>query len=263
MKALPIITDPVFVKKELSKADQFFLTKIRDERDLPFIYLMIKITLTLIPSAILLYTPLLTGNIWWAWAAFHFILCIVVYLGPYTLMLHNTSHRPFFKKEKEIWNKYIPIVLGPFMGQSPNLYFIHHMGMHHNEGNMPEDRSSTMPFKRDSFLGFLHYYLRFMAIGIIELTQYFFSKKRNALGLKAARSEFSYLIVLVLLCYFVNLGATMAVFVIPLIVVRLGMMSGNWGQHAFVDPDNPSNDYTSSITCINSAYNRKCFNGYR
>lgn len=263
MKELPKITDPIFVQRELKGLDKTLVSLIRDERDLPFLYLMIKISLTLIPSAILLYTNLLPDNLWWAWAVFHLILCVGILLGPYTLMLHNTSHRPFFKKELEIWNKYIPLVLGPFMGQSPELYFIHHIGMHHSEGNMPEDRSSTMPFKRDSFFDFLHYYIRFMLIGIIELAQYFFSKKRNALGIKAARAEFLYLILLALLFISVNSGATMAVFILPLILVRFGMMSGNWGQHAFVDQDNPSNDYTSSITCINSAYNRKCFNdGY-
>lgn len=263
MRPFPSITDPVFVKKEHKGLNRFFVQQIRDERDLPFIHLMIKITLTLIPSAILLYTPLLQGNWWWAWAAVHLILCLAIFLGPYTLMLHNTSHRPFFKKENDTWNKYIPWILGPFMGQSPDLYFIHHMGMHHNEGNMPEDRSSTMPFQRDSFLDFLHYYIRFLIIGIIELAQYFFSKKRNALGVKAARAEFLYWLALISLCIFINLGATMAVFIVPLLIIRLAMMSGNWGQHAFVDPEDPSNDYTNSITCINSGYNQKCFNdGY-
>jgi fatty acid desaturase len=184
-------------------------------------------------------------------------------MGPYTLMLHNTSHRPFFNRKNEIWNKYIPWFLGIFMGQSPDLYFIHHMGMHHNEGNMPDDKSSTMPFQRDSFIGFLHYYFRFMFIGIIELAQYFFGKNKKSIGSRAAIKEYTYTIILVLFCFFINLGATMAVFVIPLIFVRLGMMSGNWGQHSFVDANNPGNDYTSSITCINSTYNKKCFNdGY-
>lgn len=263
MKAFPEITDPIFVKKELKGMDKYFVTKIRDERDLPFIHLMLKITFILIPSAILLYTPLLTGNYWWGWAAFHLVLAIAIFLGPYTLMLHNTSHRPFFKKENEIWNKYIPFILGPLFGQSPELYFIHHMGMHHNEGNMPEDKSSTMPFQRDSFFGFLHYYLRFLFIGILELAQYFFGKKRKPLGLKAVRAEFTYLSLLTLLCIFVGLGATMTVFIIPLLIIRLAMMSGNWGQHAFVDHDDPNNDYTSSITCINAGYNKQCFNdGY-
>jgi hypothetical protein len=41
------------------------------------------------------------------------------------------------------------------------------------------------------------------------------------------------------------------------------MMCGNWGQHAFVDREAPENCYRNSITCINTAYNRRCFNdGY-
>ena len=91
------------------------------------LFLMFKITFTLIPSAILLYSPLLEGKLWWSFAAIHLIMCIIIFLGPYTLMLHNTSHRPFFKKKFNIWNKYIPWFLGIFMGQSPDLYFYHHM----------------------------------------------------------------------------------------------------------------------------------------
>ena len=41
------------------------------------------------------------------------------------------------------------------------------------------------------------------------------------------------------------------------------MMAGNWAQHAFIDPGTPGNCYRNSITCINSGYNKKCWNdGY-
>jgi len=39
-------------------------------------------------------------------------------------------------------------------------------------------------------------------------------------------------------------------------------MMGNWAQHAFVDQDEPDNDYKNSITCINSSYNRQCHIGH-
>ena len=257
------ITDPTFVKTDLNSIDSFFNSMIRDERDLPFIHLSIKISLTLIPSAILLYTPLLTGYYWYAWAIFHLILCVGIYLGPYTLMLHNTSHRPFFKRAHDRWNRYIPWVLGPFMGQSPELYFMHHMGMHHAEGNMPEDRSTTMPFQRDSFLGFLQYYFRFIVVGILDLVNYFLGKKRNKMARKAASIEYGFYVILAVIAFFFGLLPTLFVFVIPVLLVRFGMMSGNWGQHAFVDPEEPDNDYKNSITCINAGYNKKCFNdGY-
>ena len=57
--------------------------------------------------------------------------------------------------------------------------------------------------------------------------------------------------------------ATLLVFVATVFITRTAMMSGNWAQHAFVDASRPGNCYVNSITCINSAYNRRCFNdGY-
>ena len=62
---------------------------------------------------------------------------------------------------------------------------------------------------------------------------------------------------------FVNWRATLVVFVVPFVVTRFAMMAGNWGQHAFIDAASPENCYRNSITCINSGYNRRCFNdGY-
>ena len=61
----------------------------------------------------------------------------------------------------------------------------------------------------------------------------------------------------------VNLEATLVVFVAPLVTTRFLMMAGNWSQHAFIDPIDPASDYKSSIVCINTRYNRRCFNdGY-
>ena len=263
MRDFPTITDPTYQPRKLSAFERFLVRFIRDERDLPFVKLSLKITLLFVPSTLVLFSPLLTGAAWRIWATIHLIVCLFVFLAPYTLMLHNTSHRPLYKKEYQIWNKYVPWVIGPFFGQAPELYFMHHMGMHHNEGNMPDDKSSTMPFQRDSLSDFLTYFFRFLFIGAIELKQYFFGKKRDAMGMKVLKYDWTYILVLILMASFVNLGATMVVFIIPLIYIRLGMMAGNWGQHAFVDPDYPDNDYTSSITCINTRYNQSCFNdGY-
>jgi len=60
-----------------------------------------------------------------------------------------------------------------------------------------------------------------------------------------------------------NWQATLLVFILPTIIVRFAMMSGNWAQHAFIDASQPENSYLNSITCINTVYNKKCFNdGY-
>jgi hypothetical protein len=53
------------------------------------------------------------------------------------------------------------------------------------------------------------------------------------------------------------------VVVLPLVITRFLMMAGNWGQHAFIDAEDPLNSYKNSITCINCRYNRRAFNdGY-
>ncbi len=56
---------------------------------------------------------------------------------------------------------------------------------------------------------------------------------------------------------------TTTVFLAPFLIARFMMMAGNWGQHAFVCPDDPGSSYKSAITCVNIRYNRRCFNdGY-
>lgn len=52
---------------------------------------------------------------------------------------------------------------------------------------------------------------------------------------------------------FVNAKATVVTLLIPLIQMRIGMAVGNWGQHAFIDRDDPDSDFRSSITLIDVA----------
>jgi fatty acid desaturase len=62
---------------------------------------------------------------------------------------------------------------------------------------------------------------------------------------------------------FVNLKATMFIFIIPFVFARIVMMLGNWAQHSFIDKTNPEDNYTSAINCINTKYNKMCWNdGY-
>lgn len=265
MRTLTTIKDPVFSgNKEPGSLDHFFLKFINDERDLPFIYLSLKIIFTLIPSAILLYLNVVPGIWWWLHAALHVVLMASM-LGPFTLMLHNTSHRPFFKQKHSWGNGIIPWLIGPFMGQSPFLYYSHHIGMHHSEANMPDDKSSTMPYQRDSFKGFMHYHLRFLFMGIVDLIRYFRGvnkkKGRHFLWL-SYRGEIGFMSFLIIMCL-IHWKATLFVFIIPVLIIRTMMMVGNWSQHAFIDQDEPEVDYKNSITCINTLYNKQCFNdGY-
>lgn len=264
MKSFTHTTDPVFdADRTYTATDRFLLRFIRDPRDLPFVYLTLKITFTLWPLAIIMYIPGLNNITWWIAAAAYTFFNNFVFKGPFGLMLHCTSHRQFFKKEYSVMNHYLPWVLGPLFGQTPETYFAHHIGMHHVENNMPEDESSTMDFQRDSLRHFGRYLGRFMIAAVVDLAGYFLRKNRKQLLRRAVRGEVVFFVVCILLCVFVNAPATIAVFLMPLFISRVIMMLGNWAQHAFIDAETPENSYTNSITCINTKYNHKCWNdGY-
>ena len=262
MRELSPITDPVYTVKKLSSIDRFFAQFIRDERDLPFIYLSMQIAFTIIPLGCLLYSSLLKGYIWYLVAVVDLLLISLYFLGPYTLMLHLTCHRRFYKNEYSFMNKFIPWIIGPFMGQSPESYYSHHVGMHHPENNLWKDGSSTMQYQRDELLHYLHYFFSFMFIGVFELNQYLLSHGKTKISINLNRGEyFSYIFLLTM--SYINMRAALFVFILPYIIIRFGMMSGNWAQHAFIDQKTPENNYRNSITCINAIYNHLCFNdGY-
>ncbi len=255
-----MLTDPRYRPKTRHNAlDRLALRLIHDERDLPFIYLMASMGLVLVPCAIYLLTP---GTFRWWLAPLYLALLFCLYFDRYILMLHNTSHRPLFKRQYKWMNQIIPWVFGPFVGQSPETYFSHHIGMHHPESNLENDLSSTMHYQRDSLTSFLAYWLRFLFLGMFELTRYLYRRGRLKLMRWALVGELSYFAAVGLLLWF-NWPAALTVFVIPFAAARLGMMTGNWSQHAFIDPKDPGNDYKNSIVCVNSRYNRRCFNdGY-
>ena len=262
MRALAEINDPVSVAKPSGAIDRFFAPKLREERDLPFVHLTLKITFTLIPLAILLFVPGIPRWLFWVAAIMYQYLNNVVFKGPYGLMMHCTSHRPWFNSKYSFLNYYLPWVIGPFFGQTPETYFTHHIGMHHVEDNMPEDESSTMKFQRDSIKDFGIYVGTFLFAGIYHLCAYFFRKQKKRLLYRSVRGELLFMAMCVALC-FVNAPATIVVFILPFFTFRIIAMTGNWAQHAFIDPAQPENSYRNSVTCINTKYNVKCWNdGY-
>ncbi|MGN6567751.1 MAG: fatty acid desaturase family protein [Flavipsychrobacter sp.] len=263
MRYLNDITDPTYAQPErLSKLDKYFIKFLKDERDLPFIYLTLSISFTLIPLAVLLYLPFISSWLWWICAVTYLFLNNFRFKGPFGLMLHCTSHRVFFKREYGLMNHYLPWVLGPLFGQTPETYYSHHIGMHHPENNMPDDDSCTMFYQRDSLRGFGMYLGSFFFIGIFNLANYFIKKKRRRLLYRSVRGELLFILACVGLC-FINWPATLVVFILPFVTSRVIMMMGNWAQHAFIAAEDPDNAYKNSITCINTKYNHKCWNdGY-
>jgi fatty acid desaturase len=231
---------------------------LNDPRDVVFVWLSLRCL-----AVGLLGVSLFFFDVPWLYAApAYWLLLIAALMDRFTLMLHCTSHRPLFNKQHRALNHVIPWLVGPFLGQTPNSYFAHHLGMHHREENLAADLSSTMRFQRDRLDHWLRYYLRFLFFGLFELELYFYKQRQWKLFRRVLVGEGAYWASMAALLYFFPLP-TFVVFLAPMLLIRTLMMMGNWAQHSFIRAETPENPYHSSITCINTRYNRRCFNdGY-
>ncbi|MEW6430471.1 MAG: fatty acid desaturase [Myxococcota bacterium] len=254
--SIPAITDPQAVPTYAPTPFQKWIEgQLYEGRDAVFVRLTLKAIVFVAPLIGLLYWHFS----WWLvpvlWA-----VQLALFGPPVILMLHNTMHRPFFKKHRWL-NRAHPYLMSLLFG-IPTGYMEHHVGMHHAENNLRADLSSTMRYQRDNFFHWLIYLLRFLLFIHLELTSYLTSKKRGAMARRALASDLAHVALMVGLG-FVNWRATVAAFVVPYFFMRCAMMWGNWGQHAFIDASRPGDSYVNSITCINSPYNQRCFNdGY-
>lgn len=241
-------------------AQRFFLQFMKDERDLIFIRVSVTMTAIVLPLALVLF---MLPALWVGVLALPYIgFVFLVFGGRYGLMLHATGHRPIFKREYKWMNHYIPWVLGPFLGHTPTSFAAHHMWMHHAENNMLGDQSSTLPYQRDNFLHFVHYWARFFFTSYVHVPRYLYLRGRGRIGLRLMLGELAWL-GLASVAVWVNWAAALVVFIVPMLMMRWLMMAGNFAQHAFVDVDDADNAYRNSNCLINAKYNIKAYNdGY-
>jgi fatty acid desaturase len=227
--------------------------RIHDSRDEVFLRLTLKAVALMLVAMIVLsgffrWTLVPVYLALWGWFA-----------PPVILMLHCTMHRPFLRRRRWLARAH-PYVMSFFFG-IPTGYAAHHMGMHHIEDNMPTDLSSTLRYRRDSFLDFLRYFGRFSFV-LVDLTAYLTKKRRSAMARRVLVGDLGHQ-AFMLCALLVNWRVGLVAFVTPYFLVRVMMLVGNWGQHAFINTARANDGLSNSITCINSAYNKRAFNdGY-
>lgn len=156
----------------------FFCSITKEPRDMITVHCLFNIHLLIFCFSVLLFVQPshLIGLL-------YNVLNLTVFLKRFVLMLHYSQHTSPFKKEYKWINTYIAYVLAPFFGIPSGQYYLHHIVMHHVENNVfPTDLSSTMPYQRDNFLHFIHYYLRYLCAIWIELPYYAFKKGRKRLA---------------------------------------------------------------------------------
>ena len=263
MKVLAAITDPQYQPRpHLTAYEKFWMKFLVDERDLPFIHLLTRIHLIVVPWAFLMFTPLFQGFIWWLVFIPYAYVSQSYFKGRFGLAFHCMCHRRIFKKGYEWMHQWTTWFVCPFFGHTPETYFAHHIGMHHVENNQEDDASSTLHYRRDSFADFMKYFLRFLVAGFVETFYYFFKRKRKKLYMRLSTGELAYILFCVFMC-FINLKATIMILIVPVIYGRFIMMLGNWTQHSFIDKNDPEGHFSSVYNCINNVYNQNCWNdGY-
>ena len=217
---------------------------VRRPTDVVFLTHILLYLATSTPSAIRLY---LQFN--WPHAIFHWMMT-GYYCGAFTLMLHNHIHNNgVLASQYSVFDRMWPYILEPLMGHTWDSYYYHHVKHHHVENNGPGDLSSTIRFQRDELSHFLCYVARFLFLIWFELPLYFYRRGKRSLAVRSGVSELiSYAFIFFMAKQ--NMRATIFVLLIPLVQMRVGMMVGNWGQHALVDEVEPDSDFRSSITLI-------------
>jgi hypothetical protein len=202
--------------------------------------------LTSIPSAIFLYY-----RFNWIHGILHSLMQFW-YIGTYTLMRHQHIHMNGILSKQfpySLLDFAFPYVLDPLMGHTWNTYYYHHVKHHHIEANGPSDLSSTLRYQRDELTHLLHYVGRFFFFVWLDLPIYFIQKRKFVLAFKCAFWEPGNLAAIFFIARW-NFRPSLFVFILPLLLLRLALMVGNWGQHAFVDEVEPDSDFRSSVTLI-------------
>jgi fatty acid desaturase len=257
-----VLTDPtsapVYGDGLISRWCKKHLVEARDE---VFVRLTLRMIAIQSTAMVALYAALRWAPItpWIPMAAY---FALWGYLTPpVILMLHCTMHRKFIQSPKAL-DKAHPFVMSFFFGM-PMGYREHHVGMHHVEDNMGHDLSSTLRYRRDSFLNFLVYFFRFFFLIAIELPLYLVRKRKYAMARRALLGEATHQVAIIGSMLLIDWRFGLTVFLAPYVACRFMMMVGNWGQHAFVNTARKNNGIANAISCINSGYNKRCFNdGY-
>jgi fatty acid desaturase len=249
------LTDPMSAPTYGDGAlSRLFRSMLADPRDEVFVRLSLKVVAVMSVAMVVLYR-------WFDWRLVPVYLALWGwYSAPVILMLHCTMHRPFIRRPK-VLDTIHPYVMSFFFG-IPTGYAEHHLGMHHAEDNMSEDLSSTLRYRRDSFLHFGVYFARFFFGILVELTAYLWRKRRKVMARRALVGELAHQAIVVT-ALLVSPRFGLVAFAFPYFAIRFLMMVGNWGQHAFINTAEKNNGLANAITCINSGYNQRAFNdGY-
>ena len=237
----------------------FLERNLNDVRDMPIAYLFFNVLVTQVPALIALYTLMPASHLL---GAAYLVVFNGLYLQRFILAMHYSTHRRLFKPGffNDLVNKSIVTVLAPIFGIPSNAYGLHHVTMHHVDNNeWNKDLSATEGYQRDNFLHWVVYWVRFMALGWVELPLYAVRKRRWGLFVQCAGGMAASICVTAIAWRVKPIVAGWTA-IAQYVLVSAGLMFGNWSQHAFVCPRNPRCNYRLSCTVLNHPDNQRSYN---
>jgi len=234
---------------------------LKDKRNSPFLPWM---------AAHLILCPSL---LFWAWQrhqayGFEFPTMLMynfLRIGPryrffayHHVLIHREGHSRgglFKGKYKKIFGRMNQFFFALFYGQVPGTYYASHVKIHHRWHNDVDDAHTNIDLDRSKLWSLTLYLPRFFYFwsGITSLA-FFLKRREMRLALEMVYGMTLYYSVLtLLLCY--DWKFALGYFVYPFMesMTFLGSIGYLW--HAFVDPNDPQNQYVNSVTILNGADN--------
>lgn len=195
----------------------------------------------------------------------------VIRVGPYVMsfayvytLCHKEGHataaktglfaKPFDHQGslRHIFNWWV----GLFYGVIPSSFAIGHSINHHKYNNGPNDVVSTTDTPRDSVMAWVCYIPRFARYSSnISTTRQFITEGKHDVALRIIYGSLWYVAFFGLVAQMFGLKFAVAYLCYPFLENVLLLATVNWSWHAFVDPNDHTNEYVSAITLVNGPIN--------
>ena len=251
------------VRKVLALRDALAQRLLADPRDAPYLSTVLGLGL-LIPLGLALslwYQIAIVGVFrgnpvsWGAVFLFH-----ALWLGPNhlffghttTLMHHHGHQGRIFLPRYKILDTLLVYGLGTLYGHVPESFAVGHVRNHHKYDNGPEDLLTTMALDRSRFSSWLRYRTQFLLYWSGASVAWFFQQRgQQGLARRQLRGM-AWFYGLALIMFVVHPGLTLAYYLVPQIIVMNFLSAINFMWHGFIDPADPTNPYSNSLTILNA-----------
>jgi hypothetical protein len=194
----------------------------------------------------------------------------VLRIGPYFMnfayvytLCHKEGHS-MTGMWAEPWNPVLRNVFnwwcGLFFGVMPSSFAYGHTRNHHKYTNSPRDVVTTGDRPRDNFSNFVRYIPRFGSYAVNISTVIEFGQDGNyPYVLKMIWGSLVYWAFFAL-CFIANAPFALAYVLYPLLENIFILSAINWCWHAFIDPEDPDNEFAISITLLEGPKNVNVLN---